>query len=317
MSAPAPRLEAQDWALLLALSLLWGASYFFSKVAVGALPPLTVVGARVFLAAATLLLVCRLAGVALPLDRWRDFLGMGAINNVLPFALIFWAQTEIASGLASILNATTPLFTALLAHVLTRDERLTPAKVIGVALGIGGVTVLVGIEVLEGLGTSILPELACLAAAVSYACAGIFARRRLKGVPPLASAAGQLTASSMMALPIMAVVDRPWLLPLPEAGIIGALLGLALLSTALGYAIYFRILARAGATNILLVTLLMPPSTILLGALILGERLDPHHLAGFGAIALGLAAIDGRPFGWIGRYDSRASRRRRASSALR
>jgi drug/metabolite transporter (DMT)-like permease len=297
----APRLAAQDWALLLALSLLWGASYFFSKVAVGALPPLTVVGARVMIAAAALLVVCRLLGVVLPLHRWRDFLGMGAINNVLPFALIFWAQTEIASGLASILNATTPLFTAILAHALTQDERLTPAKIVGVALGIAGVALLVGIEVLDGLGGSILPEVACLAAAVSYAFAGIFARRRLKGVPPLAAAAGQLTASSAMSLPIVFLVDRPWTLPIPEAGTIGALLGLALLSTALGYAIYFRILARAGATNILLVTLLMPPSTILLGALILGERLETHHLAGFAAIALGLAAIDGRPFRWVKR----------------
>ncbi len=317
MTVVAPRLTAQDWALLLALSLLWGASYFFSKVAVAALPPLTVVGARVFIAAATLLLVCRIAGVVLPIARWRDFLGMGVLNNVVPFALIFWAQTEIASGLASILNATTPLFTALLAHALTQDERLTTAKVVGVGLGIGGVAVLVGIEVLEGLGASILPELACLAAAVFYACAGIFARRRLRGVPPLASAAGQLTASSVVALPIALLVDRPWLLPLPDVSIIGAVLGLALLSTALGYAIYFRILARAGATNILLVTLLMPPSTILLGALILGERLDPHHLAGFAAIALGLAAIDGRPFGWIARYESSTSRKRQANSALR
>lgn len=134
-----PRLEAQDWALLLALSLLWGASYFFSKIAVGALPPLTLVGARVLLAAATLLLVCRLVGIGIPLGRWRDFLGMGAINNVLPFALIFWAQTEIASGLASILNATTPLITAVLAHMLTKDEKLTVAKVAGVAFGLGAI----------------------------------------------------------------------------------------------------------------------------------------------------------------------------------
>jgi drug/metabolite transporter (DMT)-like permease len=301
MSNPSPRLEAQDWGLLLALSLLWGASYFFSKVAVGALPPLTVVGARVLLAAAALLLVCRLVGVALPVGRWRDFLGMGAINNVLPFALIFWAQTEIASGLASILNATTPLFTAILAHGLTRDERLTPSKIFGVGLGIAGVAVLVGVEVLDGLGSAVVPQLACLAAAVSYAFAGIFARRRLKGIPPLAAASGQLTASAMMALPIMALIDRPWTLPLPETTTIGAVLGLALLSTALGYAIYFRILARAGATNILLVTLLIPPSTILLGALFLGERLEPHHVAGFAAIGLGLAAIDGRLFGWLKR----------------
>jgi drug/metabolite transporter (DMT)-like permease len=176
-----PRLEAQDWALLLALSLLWGASYFFAKVAIGSLPPLSVVGARVLLAAMTLLLVCRVAGIALPFGRWRDFLGMGAINNVLPFSLIFWAQTEIASGLASILNATTPLFTALLAHALTEDERLTPTKVLGVGIGIAGVAVLVGIEVLEGFGGAVLPQLACLAAAISYAFAGIFARRRLKG----------------------------------------------------------------------------------------------------------------------------------------
>jgi drug/metabolite transporter (DMT)-like permease len=301
MSNPSPRLEAQDWGLLLALSLLWGASYFFSKVAVGALPPLTVVGARVLLAAAALLLVCRLVGVALPVGRWRDFLGMGAINNVLPFALIFWAQTEIASGLASILNATTPLFTAILAHGLTRDERLTPSKIFGVGLGIAGVAVLVGVEVLDGLGSAVVPQLACLAAAVSYAFAGIFARRRLKGIPPLAAASGQLTASAMMALPIMALIDRPWTLPLPETTTIGAVLGLALLSTALGYSIYFRILARAGATNILLVTLLIPPSTIVLGALFLGERLEAHHAAGFAAIGLGLAAIDGRLSGWLKR----------------
>lgn len=284
-----PRLAAQDWALLLALSLLWGASYFFSKIAVGTLPPLTVVGARVMLAAATLLCVCRIAGVTMPLGRWRDFLGMGAINNVVPFALIFWAQTEIASGLASILNATTPLITAVLAHVLTRDEKLTPLKIIGIGLGIAGVAVLVGIEALDGLGSSLLPQAACIGAATSYAFAGILARRRLKGVPPLAAAAGQLSASSLMALPLLLLVDRPWTLPLPDAGVVAALLGLALLSTALGYAIYFRILGRAGATN------------ILLGALFLGERLEAHQLLGFAAIALGLAAIDGRPLGWLAR----------------
>ncbi len=312
-----PRLSAQDWALLLALSLLWGASYFFSKIAVGSLPPLTVVGTRVVLAAATLLVVCQIAGIAPPVERWRDFLGMGAINNVLPFALIFWAQTEIASGLASILNATTPLITAVLAHVLTRDEKLSVAKIAGVGLGIAGVAVLVGIEALQGLGGSLLPLVACLGAATSYAFAGIFARRRLKGVPPLAAAAGQLGASSLMALPLIVLVDRPWTLPPPDAGTIAALLGLALLSTALGYAIYFRILTRAGATNILLVTLLIPPSAILPGALFLAERLEVHQLLGFAVIALGLAAIDGRPLGWIARYWSSASRRRRASSALR
>jgi drug/metabolite transporter (DMT)-like permease len=294
MSQPPPRLEAQDWALLLALSLLWSASYFFAKVAVTTLPPLTVVAVRVALAASTLLIACRIAAIVLPLGRLRDFLGMGTLNNVVPFALIFWAQTEIASGLASILNATTPLFTALLAHALTTDERLTGAKLAGIGLGILGVAVLVGVDLSESLGASLAAQLACLAAAISYALAGIFARRRLKGIAPLAAAAGQLSASSAVALPIAALVDRPWTLAMPGATTIGALLGLALLSTALGYAIYFRILARAGATNILLVTLLMPPGTVLLGAMFLGERLELHHALGFAAIGLGLAAIDGR-----------------------
>lgn len=294
MSQPPPRLEAQDWALLLALSLLWSASYFFAKVAVTTLPPLTVVAVRVALAASMLLIACRIAAIVLPLGRWRDFLGMGTLNNVVPFALIFWAQTEIASGLASILNATTPLFTALLAHALTTDERLTGAKLAGIGLGILGVVVLVGVDLSESFGASLAAQLACLAAAISYALAGIFARRRLKGIAPLAAAAGQLSASSAVALPIAALVDRPWALAMPGATTIGALLGLALLSTALGYAIYFRILARAGATNILLVTLLMPPGTVLLGAMFLGERLELHHVLGFAAIGLGLAAIDGR-----------------------
>jgi drug/metabolite transporter (DMT)-like permease len=289
-----PRLAAQDWALLLALSLLWGASYFFSKVAVGALPPLTVVALRVGIAALALHVACRLLGQVPPLSHWRDLAVMGLLNNVVPFSLIFWAQTEIASGLAAILNATSPLFTALLAQVLTKDERLTPAKLSGIALGIGGVAVLVGVEAAAAVQASLLPLLACLAAAIFYALAGIFARRRLGDLPPLSGAAGQVTASSVIALPVALAVDQPWLLPMPAAEILGALLGLALLSTALGYAIYFRILARAGATNILLVTLLIPPSTILLGATILGERLAPHHLAGFALIVLGLAAIDGR-----------------------
>jgi drug/metabolite transporter (DMT)-like permease len=310
--APAPRLALQDWALLLGLSLLWGGSYFFSKIAVAELPPLTVMAGRVMLASATLLSVCRIAGIALPWARWRDLLVMGALNNILPFSLIFWAQTALPSGLASILNATTPLFTVLLAHAATADERLTPGKLAGVAAGILGVAVLVGIEAAQGLGHAILPELACLAAALFYAMAGLFARRRLKGLSPVAGAAGQVTASSLLALPLVALADRPWTLPVPSAGALTALLALAVLSTALGYAVYFRILARAGATNLLLVTFLIPASAILLGAAFLGERLEAHHLAGFALIGLGLAAIDGRP----GAYVSRLSRRRRTGSGL-
>lgn len=279
------------WIWLLALSVLWGGSFFFAKIAVGALGPLTVVFARVALAALALNLVN-------PLRRdapWSACFAMGALNNVVPFALIFWGQTQIASGLASILNATTPLFTVVVAHLLTDDEKMTVTKAVALLAGIAGVAVLIGPAALVQSSSSIWGQLACLAAALSYAFAGIYGRRfRAMGVAPLDAASGQVTASSLLILPIMLVVDRPWATPLPALPIWAALAGLALLSTALAYVLYFRILATAGATNLLLVTFLIPPTSILLGASFLGERLEPHHFTGMALIGLGLALIDGR-----------------------
>ncbi len=288
-------MSGSDWLLLILLSIVWGGSFFFAKIAVAELPPLTIVLARVAIAAAALHLLVIATGQRMPADLslWRDFLIMGLLNNAIPFSLIFWGQKEIASGLASILNATTPLFTVLVAQAFTQDEKATPAKLLGVALGIGGVALMIGLDLLSGFGGHLLSELAVLAATLSYAFAGVFGRR-FRGRPPLVVAAGQLTGSAALILPLALLIDRPWVLPTPSLDVWAALVSLALLSTALAYVIFFRILARAGATNLLLVTFLIPASALLLGVAFLGETLTLHQLAGMGLIGCGLAAIDGR-----------------------
>ncbi len=292
------QMGAADWALLAALSLLWGGSFFFVEVALAGLPPFTLVWLRVALAAAALHLFLRVTGSGLPAGWrvWAAFFGMGLVNNAIPFSLIVWGQTQIASGLAAILNATTPLFTVLVAHAATGDERITGGRVAGVVVGFAGVAVMLGPEAGVGLGDDLLAQLACLAAALSYAVAGVFGRRFGRmGVGPAQTASGQVTASSLLLLPVVLMVDRPWALALPGADIWAAVFGLALASTALAYIIYFRILATAGATNLLLVTLLIPVTAILLGVFVLGERLEVVHLAGMALITLGLVALDGRP----------------------
>lgn len=280
------------WIWLLSLSVLWGGSFFFAKVALGALGPFTVVFCRVALAALALNLVK-------PLRRdapWRAFFAMGALNNVVPFALIFWGQTQIASGLASILNATSPLFTVVAAHALTDDEKMTGAKVAALLAGLAGIVVLIGPEAFAQPTAGVWGQVACLGAALSYAFAGIYGRRfHAMGIAPLDAAAGQVMASSVLILPIMLILEPPWTLAVvPPAAIWAALAGLALLSTALAYVLYFRILAASGATNLLLVTFLIPVTSILLGTLFLHERLEPRHVAGMALIGLGLAVIDGR-----------------------
>ena len=296
-SAMTPVMGGREWAMLLALAVLWGGSFFFNGIAVRELPSFTLVWLRVAVAAATLLLVLRLLGQRMPTGGriWAAFFGMGLLNNVIPFVLIVWGQHHIASGLASILNATTPLFTVLVAHLLTPDERLTPLKAVGVAVGFAGTVFMIGPDALGGLGIGVTAQLACLAGALAYAFAGIFGRRfRRMGIAPMATAAGQVCASTMLLLPVMLLVDRPWTLAMPYPATWGAVLGVGLFSTALAYVLYFRILAAAGATNLLLVTFLIPVSAILLGALVLGETLLLRHFVGMAVIGAGLAFIDGR-----------------------
>lgn len=295
---------ALEWGLVVLLSVLWGGSFFFNEIAVRELPTLSVVVGRVVLAAVILIAVMRLLGQRLPRSAtvWGAFFGMGFLNNVVPFTLIVWGQIHIASGVASILNATTPLFTVLVAHWMTADEKMNAGRFLGVVLGLIGVAVMIGGDALGSLGLDVLSvgviaQLAVLAAALSYAFAGVYGRRfRALGVSPMATATGQVTASSIMLVPLMLVVDQPWQLSLPSLSAVAALVGVAALSTALAYILYFRILATAGATNLLLVTFLIPVSAVLLGVLILGEVLLLKHLLGMALISLGLAAIDGRPW---------------------
>jgi drug/metabolite transporter (DMT)-like permease len=290
------RMGPAEWGLLLTLAVLWGGSFLFGKVAVADLPPLTLVLARVGLAALALLAVVRLSGHRLPRSPrvWGSFAVMGALNNVVPFGLIFWAQTEIASGLASILNATTPLFTIVVAHLATRDERVSPNRLAGVLVGFAGAVVVIGPDALTGVGGHVLGQVAVLGAALSYAVAGVFGGR-FRGLPAVVPAAGQLTGSTALVLPAALLIDRPWTLAPPSPATWGAVAALALLCTAVAYVIYFRILAAAGATNLLLVTFLIPVSALLLGAAVLGEHLDPRDGIGMLLIFAGLAAIDGRP----------------------
>lgn len=291
------RMRARDWGLLVLLSLLWGGSFFFSAVAVREIPPLTTVALRTGIAALVLMpfALGRGPGAFSPGGVLAAFAIMGLLNNLVPFSLIFWAQTQIPSGLASILNATTPLFSILVAHVALDDERLAPGKLAGILFGIAGVAALFGGTPLAAADLAGLGMLACLGAALSYGCASVFGRRFGRmGLAAPQVAFGQLFATTLMIAPFAWALDRPLALPLPSAAATGAVLMLGIASTAVAYVVYFRLLASAGAVNTVLVTLLVPVSAILLGWAFLDEALLPRHFAGMALIGLGLLAIDGR-----------------------
>ena len=293
---PPTAMGTREWVLLLVLSLLWGGSFFFGKIAVAEWPPLVVVLARVSMAAAMLYVVLRARGLTMLVGRrmWLAFFVMGLLNNLIPFSLIFWGQTQIESGLSAILNATTPVFGVIVAH-LFGTEKATPLKLGGVFAGLVGVAILMGRDALSGLGGALLPQLACLGAALSYGFAGLYGRR-FRELPPLVTATGQLSATTVMSLPLVLLVNPPWTLPVPTLTVGLALVALALASTALAYVIFFEIMRKAGGSNAMLVTFLVPVSAILLGVGILGEALLPRHILGMAAIFVGLALIDGRLF---------------------
>ncbi len=287
-------MTAGVWALLILLSVLWGGSFFFVELALVGFGPFTLVTGRVGLGALALLIFVYATGHRMPRSAglWGAFVVMGALNNLIPFTLIAWGQVYIDSGLAAILNATTPLFTVLLAHVLTSDERLTAGKLLGVVFGLIGVAVLIGPDALNGLSVQGIGQIAVLIAALSYGFAGIFGRR-FKEIPPAVSAAGMLTTSTFMVAPLALLIEHPWTAT-PGVAALLSVLGLAILCTALAYLLYFRILARAGATNLLLVTFLLPVSALILGVAFLGERPEWTAFAGMALIFAGLAAVDGR-----------------------
>ncbi|MEM6711741.1 MAG: DMT family transporter [Pseudomonadota bacterium] len=284
------------WALLLFLAFIWGGSFVLAKIAVAEIPPFTLVLLRVSLAAATLWIVCLATGVAMPrsLAAWRNYLVMGLLNNVVAFSLIFTGQLEIGASLASILNASTPFFTVLIAGVLLADERFSTKRITGIAIGFSGVVLIIGPRNLLGLGDHLLSEMMLIGAAISYAFASVWGRR-FAGENPMATATGQLTMSTMMMIPIAAFVDQPWDLPMPSLGVVGSVVALAVVCTAFAYVLFFRILKMAGATNVSLVTMLVPVSATLIAVPMLGERLELLTVAGFAVIAVGLMVLDGRP----------------------
>jgi len=299
---PSLTLGLNSTIMLLLLAAVWGGSFFFGEVALREVPPLTITLHRVMWAVPVLALIVLFKGISVPrsLRVWGAYLVMGALNNAIPFSLIFWGQTQIESGLASILNGTTAMFAAVVAGLLLPDEPLTAKKIVGAALGIAGVAFIMGPTALIEFNPSNLAQLAILGATLSYAFAGVWGKIALAGQPPFMNAFGMLIGSTVLMIPIVLVFDGPPNLAL-SATVWSALIGMAALSTALAYVLYFAILAKAGAANLLLVTLLIPPFAIGLGVLFLGEQMGLEAWIGFAIIALGFAVTDGRFFSFFSR----------------
>ncbi|TGT90290.1 MULTISPECIES: DMT family transporter [unclassified Mesorhizobium] len=293
-SASRGPMALKDWGQLLLLGAIWGGSFFFARIAVAELHPLVLVLFRVAIAAIALQLYLGLRGPSfrLALPHAGLFFLLAFTNNVVPFSLIFAGQTQLGAGVASVLNATTPFWTLILANALTSDEKLSWNKLAGIGLGVAGTAVMIGPGLLAGLGGPVWAKFALIGASLSYGVA-LMVARRFKGVPSPVVATGQLTASTIIMIPIVLFAHGP-------AGLFSAsppVLALALLSTAFAYILYFNLVASAGATNASLVTLIVPASAMLLGFLFLGERLELFEIGGVVLIGLGLVTIDGRLFG--------------------
>lgn len=288
-----------DWLMLIVLSIVWGGTFYFVAVALAEIPPLTLVMVRCMIAVTVLVPLLLLLGYRFPTTAagWRDYAVMAILNNIVPFTMIFYAQYSIPSGLASVLNATTPLMSLLVLRFLA-GEAWTPNKLAGVLIGLAGVAILIGpAAVINTDRASVFAMLLCLAATVCYGLSGMWGRR-LTGFAAPVSAASQLTCSMVLLMPLSALVDRPWALPLPSNHIILATIGLGVFSTALAYVMFFRILASAGSLNVMLVTLLVPFTAIGLGVAFLGETLLTHQIIGAIVIGVSLLVIDGRLFGF-------------------
>lgn len=301
-------LDSKSILMLLLLAAVWGGSFFFAEVALKEVPPLTVTMYRVVWAVPFLALIVFFKGILIPrsLKVWWSYLVMGALNNAIPFSLIFWGQTQIESGLASILNGTTAMFAAVISGLLLPDEPLTLKKILGASLGLVGVAFIMGMSALANFNLSNLAQLAILGATLSYAFAGVWGKTALSGQPPLMNALGMLIGSTVLMIPIVLVFDGSPNLAL-SVEVWSALIGLAFLSTALAYILYFAVMVRAGTANLLLVTLLIPPFAVGLGALFLGEKLGIQAWIGFGIIAVGFAVTDGRLFSYLSQKASTKS----------
>lgn len=295
-----PTINLVSGLLLLGLATVWGGSFFFAEIALEEVPPLTIALHRVFWAVPALLFIVWLKKIRIPRSAkaWFCYLVMGALNNAIPFSLIFWGQTNIGSGLASILNGTTAVFGAVVAGILLVDEPLTARKIIGALFGILGVAVIMGLDALTNFDPRNLGQLAILGAALSYAFAGVWGKRFLSDYPPIMNACGMLIGGTVLMVPVAFYVEGiPSFALSPEVW--ASLLAVALLSTAIAYLLYFEILVRAGSANLMLVTLLIPPIAVGLSYTFLGERLGSEAGYGFLLITIGLAITDGRLLKWF------------------
>jgi len=277
--------------LLLALATLWGASYTFIKIGVATIPPVTLIAARTLIAGAVLVVVIRSRGLRLPGDAasWRRFLTQACLNSVVPFTLIAWAERSVDAGLATILNSTSPIFTFLLTAAVTRHEAVTARKLIGVIAGIAGTAAIVGTQALDGLGREVWAQLAIVLATICYAGAAIFGRG-FKSLDPMMPAAGSMLCGAAILVPASLVIDRPWTLA-PSAASLAALAGLSLVSTALAFVIYFRLVQTLGSVGTTAQAYLRVPIGVGIGALILGESLTPIAWAGLVCVLVGVAAM--------------------------
>jgi len=293
------KMDAYDWVMLITLATVWGGSFLFNAILVAELPVITIVAIRVTVAALALWGFVHVTGRKIPTTPqvWGALFILGVLNNAIPFSLIVQGQTQITSGLASILNATTPFFTILVAGFFLTDERFSVLRVLGVVVGFSGVILMVGPEALGSLGADFWAQLCALGAALSYGFASVFGRRfRELKVDPVMVATGQVTMSSLVLWPIALWIDGPQDILGLSFNAAASMFGLAVLCTSFAYILYFRILERAGATNISLVTFLVPISAIILGVLVLGESIFIKEIIGMTLIGLGLAIIDGRLF---------------------
>lgn len=288
-------ITSQAWGLMALLAVIWGGSFLSIRVALDEIGPLTAVAHRVGWATMVLWLYVVLRGLPLPRSRrvWIGFVGMGILNNVLPFSLMAWGQLYIPSGLTSIFNAATAIFGVLVAALLLSDESLSRRKAVGVLIGFAGVVTAIGIDNLRAFDITSLAQIAVLAGTMCYALAGVWARKWLGGLEPQVAAAGMLTTSTLIMLPLAWAVEGPIRLDLQPRTII-AIGYYTLGATALAYLLYYRVLELAGSGNLMLVTLMITPIAIVLGRLVLGETLPPAAYSGFGLLALGLLIIDGR-----------------------
>lgn len=301
MENQAPTMNSRSWIILFAVSAIWAASFLFVEIALEEVPSLTIMTARVTIGAVGLYAMLRIFRVRWPgraqvsrLGLLALFFTLGLTNNVVPFSLIVWSQTHLSASLASILNATMPLFVVFLAHFFTKDEKLSWPKFIGVMLGFAGVVIIVSAEGLDLTSGDTIGKFTMLGAACSYAIAALIARHFGKlRLDPLVIAFGQSAAAAVIALPIAGFLEEPWRLTISGQVWI-TLIALGLLCSSVAYALYFRLIATAGATNASLVTLLIPPFAIVAGILFLGESLTLMQLTGMTAIGLGLLVTDGR-----------------------